>query len=107
MTLHTHPPPPAKPHKLNIRHISAVTRVRRDNSFWNETKNRLIKTYCETETEKKWMLFFVQDETETRLSNILRSKTRLNSTFQGRPRQDKKSLSLFLHVTEMKTNHSE
>ena len=55
-----------------------------------------MKVHYETKTEKKWMLIFERDETETRPSNFFASETRLNSKFRPRPRQDRESRCLFL-----------
>ena len=48
------------------------------------------------ECKKKWMLIFQQDKTDMRLSDFYMSKTRLNSNFPLRPRQDQESQCLFL-----------
>ena len=56
------------------------------------------------ECKTKWMLIFQQEETDTRLSDFYMSKTRLNSNFRARPRQDRETRCLFLRDREQTFN---
>ena len=59
------------------------------------------------ETEKKWMLLFERDETETRLSEFFMSETRPRRDLtknSGRDRDETESLGVFFYETETRTN---